>query len=52
MTKTNLRYETLEETPKAFILGHVRQNSEPTLRVLEVPVLDTGLDHIKRGRDD
>lgn len=41
--------QTLEETGDTLVLDHVRQNAEAGLGVLEVAVLDTGLDHIQRS---
>ncbi len=49
---TYLRDQSLEETREAFILCHVRQNPESSLRVLKVSVLDTSLDNVQRGGDD
>lgn len=34
------------------MLGHVGDNPEAALGVLEVPVLDAGLDHVERGGND
>lgn len=48
----HLGHETLEEARHALLLGHVGQNPEAALRVVEVPVLDTGLDDVQRRRDD
>ena len=44
--------QTLEEATEALVLHHVRQDAESRFGVLEVAVLDTGLDHIQRSRDD
>jgi len=44
-----LRSQTLEETGGALDLQHVGNNTETGLGVLEVAVLDTGLDHVERG---
>lgn len=44
--------QALEEAAETLVLGHVGQNAEAALGVLEVAVLDTGLDHVKRSRDD
>lgn len=44
--------QALEEGGEAFILHHVGHNPEAGLRVLEVAVLDAGLDHIEGCRDD
>lgn len=49
---TYLGDQSLKETTEAFMLSHVAQDSEPTFRVVEVSVLDSGLDDIERGRDD
>ncbi|KAI6769715.1 hypothetical protein HG530_004344 [Fusarium avenaceum] len=43
---------SLEESTSTLVLRHVGQDSETTLRVFEVAVLDTGLDNIKRSRND
>jgi len=34
------------------VLGHVGENAETAFWVVEVPVLDTGLDNVQRGGDD
>jgi hypothetical protein len=44
--------ETLEEGGEALVLHHVGNDAEAGLGVLEVTVLDTGLDHVERGGDD
>lgn len=44
--------QSLEEGSESLVLHHVGHNPEATLRVLKVPVLDTGLDDIERSRDD
>ena len=44
--------QSLEETGETLVLGHVGQDSETTLRVLEVAVLNTGLDNIEGSRDN
>lgn len=44
--------QALEEGGDTFILDHVGDNTHATLRVLEVAVLDTGLDDIEGSRDD
>lgn len=49
---TYLGCQALEEARKAFLLRHVAQDPEAALGVLEVSVLDSGLDDIERGRDD
>lgn len=41
--------KTLEETGDTLVLDHVGQNAEAGLGVLEVAVLNTGLDHIQRS---
>lgn len=46
MCMTYLGYQSLEETRETFNLSHVGQDSEPAFGVLEVSVLDTGLDDI------
>lgn len=50
--KTYLGHQSLEEGREALVLGHVGQNAEAGLGVVEVLVLDTGLDDIERSRDD
>lgn len=49
---TYLGNQSLEETRETLVLGHVAQDSETTLGVVEVAVLDTGLDNIERSRDN
>lgn len=44
--------KALEERTKTLVLGHVGDDSETRLLGLEVAVLDTGLDDIKRSRND
>jgi hypothetical protein len=44
--------KSLEESSSTLVLGHVGEDSETTLGVLEVSVLDTGLDDIERSGDD
>lgn len=44
--------QSLEEASDAFVLRHVGQDSESGLGVIEVAVLDTGLDHVERSRHD
>lgn len=44
--------ETLEEAAHALVLGHVGNDSESRLGVLEVAVLNTGLDHVQGSRDN
>jgi hypothetical protein len=44
--------KTLEEGGDTLVLHHAANNLESTLWVLEVSVLDTGLDDIERSRDD
>jgi hypothetical protein len=44
--------KSLKESSSTLVLGHVGENSETTLGVLEVAVLDTGLDDIERSGDD
>lgn len=51
-----LRCQALEEASHALVLDHLGDDSEPALGVLEVPILDSGLDDVegcgykKRGR--
>lgn len=45
-----LRRQALEERGETLVLGHAGNNPESRFRVLEVAVLDPGLDDIKRGR--
>jgi hypothetical protein len=47
---TYLWHQALEKTGESFILDHAANNPESTLWVLKIPVLDTGLDNIKRSR--
>lgn len=47
-----LGHQTLEESTGALVLSHVGQDTEARLGVVEVAVLDTGLDDVKGGRDD
>lgn len=47
-----LGHETLEERRWALLLDHVLDDLNTALRVLEVAVLDTGLDDIERRRDN
>lgn len=47
-----LWYQSLEETAHTLILGHVGQNLEAAFGVLEVSVLDTGLDDVERSGDN
>ena len=44
--------EALEEGAGALVLGHVGQDAEAALGVVEVAVLDAGLDHVEGGGDD
>lgn len=44
--------KTLEEAGESLVLGHVGQDPETALRVLEVAVLNTSLDYVQRRRDD
>lgn len=44
--------QSLEQTHGTLVLEHVGHNSEARLGVLEVAVLDTGLDNIQRSGDD
>lgn len=46
-----LWYQTLEETRRPLILHHPPNNLESTLWVVEISVLDTGLDNIERRRN-
>jgi hypothetical protein len=41
-----LWHQPLEETCDSLVLDHASDNLETALRVLEVSVLDTGLDNI------
>lgn len=47
-----LRRQSLEERGETFMFHHVGHNLEATLGVLEVPVLDAGLDNIEGSGDD
>jgi hypothetical protein len=47
-----LRGQSLEEGSEALVLHHVGDDPEAALGVLEVPVLDTGLDDVERSRDE
>lgn len=47
-----LGHQSLEEAREALVLSHVRQDPEAAFRVVEVSVLDTGLDDIEGCRDD
>lgn len=47
-----LGHQTLEKTGEAFISGHVGKNSETTLGVVKVSVLNSSLDDIERRGDD
>lgn len=49
---TYLGNQSLEEAGRALVLGHVGQDSEATLGVVKVAVLDSGLDDIERSGDD
>lgn len=42
--------ETLEEGREPFLAGHVGQDAEPALGILEVAVLDSRFDHVQRRR--
>jgi hypothetical protein len=44
--------EALEEGGEALVLHHVGNDAEAGLGVLEVAVLNTGLDHVERGGDN
>ena len=44
--------QPLEETGRPFLPRHPAQDLEAGLGVLEVAVLDPGLDHVERGRDE
>ena len=44
--------QSLEEGSESLVLHHVGYDPEAALGVLKVPVLDTRLDDIERGRDD
>lgn len=46
------RHQSLEETRHSFILNHTSYNPEATLWIVEVSVLDAGLDDVERGRDN
>lgn len=52
MISTYLGDESLEEAAEALVLGHVGQNSEAALGVVEVAVLDSGLDDIEGSRNN
>lgn len=47
-----LRYQAFEERSDTLVLHHAAYNFESTLWVLEVPVLDTGLDNVEGCRDE
>jgi hypothetical protein len=47
-----LRNEPLEEGREALVPGHLGENPDTALGVVEVLVLDTGLDDIERSRHD
>lgn len=44
---TYLRNQTLEERGESFVLYHASYDFEATFWMLEITVLDSGLDHIK-----
>lgn len=44
--------QSFEETGDTLVLNHAADYPEPTLRVLEISVLDTGFDDIEGSRDD
>lgn len=44
--------QSLEETGHALVSDHVSDDPEAGLGVLEVTVLDTGLDHVERSGND
>lgn len=44
--------QALEEACETFLLGHVAQDSETALGVLEIAVLNSRLDNVERGRDN
>lgn len=44
--------KTLEEAAHTLMLGHLGNDAEAGLGVLEVAVLDTGLDHVQGSGDD
>lgn len=47
-----LRRQTLEERGDTFVLHHVRDDTEARFGVLEVAVLNAGLDHVEGSRND
>lgn len=51
-SNTYLGNQSLEEGREALVPDHLGQDTEPTLRVVEVLVLDTGLDDVERSRHD
>lgn len=44
--------QALEQTERTLVLEHLRNNLESTLGVVEVAVLDTGLDHVEGSGND
>lgn len=44
--------QSLEQTERALVLEHLRHDLEAALGVVEVAVLDTGLDHVQGSGDD
>ena len=47
-----LRNQALEEGCRALVSDHVGDDLEATLSILEVAVLNTGLDNVERGGHD
>ena len=47
-----LRGQTLEETEGALVLKHVGHDPKTRFGVLEIAVLNTGLNHVQRRRHD
>lgn len=44
--------KALEEGGGTFVLHHVGNDPEAALGVVKIPVLDSSLDNVERGRDD